>query len=191
MDETSLKIVDTAMHLFMKLGYASTTTKEIAKAAGVNECTIFRKFKGKKDIVMQAMRMDKWNPDLRIEDFMGCQWELETDLVHFSTVYMKKVTPEFVKISIGLRTPELFECTADGIMRVPQVFLHGVKKYFEQMVQRKKLNETVDTEHLAMMFLTINFGFVFLKASFGNKLTTITEEEYIRKSVQMFINGIE
>ena len=44
MDETSQKIIDAAMTLIRDQGYVATTTKDIARAAGVNECTLFRKF---------------------------------------------------------------------------------------------------------------------------------------------------
>ena len=49
MDGTSQKIIDAAMTLVRDKGYVATTTKEIAKVAGVNECTLFRKFESKKD----------------------------------------------------------------------------------------------------------------------------------------------
>ena len=52
MDETSQRIIDATMMLVRDKGYVATTTKAIAKAAGVNECTLFRKFKNKKDIVL-------------------------------------------------------------------------------------------------------------------------------------------
>ena len=48
-DETQKKILNATMLLIMENGYTATTTKDIAKKAGVNECTIFRKFKGKKE----------------------------------------------------------------------------------------------------------------------------------------------
>lgn len=54
MDDTSQKIVDAAMALIRDKGYVATTTKEIARLAGVNECTLFRKFENKKDIVLQG-----------------------------------------------------------------------------------------------------------------------------------------
>ena len=60
MDETSQKIIDAAMILVRDRGYVATTTKEIAKAAGVNECTLFRKFKNKKDIVLQGVSQAQW-----------------------------------------------------------------------------------------------------------------------------------
>ena len=44
MDETSQKIIDAAMILVRDKGYVATTTKEIARLAGLTECTLFRKF---------------------------------------------------------------------------------------------------------------------------------------------------
>ena len=50
--------------------------------------------------------------------------------------------------------------------------------------------KSTDFEGLAMTFLSMNFGFVFLKGSFGNKLTELEQEQYIQESVRIFINGI-
>lgn len=189
-DETREKIIDAAMHLIMERGYSLTTTKDIASKAGINECTIFRKFKGKKDIILSAIKLPEWNPDLKKEDFAAYTGDLETDLIAFSFTYMEKVTDKMVKISIGLRTPELFEDTADGILSIPTVFKESLAEYFDTMQRLGTMKES-DSEALAMAFLSMNLGFVFLKASFGNQLATITKENYIRASVHVFVNGIK
>lgn len=41
-----------------------------------------------------------------------------------------------------------------------------------------------------MMFLSLNFGFVFFKASFGGGLTEMEADEYIVKMVDAFIHGV-
>lgn len=189
MEETSQRIIDAAMELIMERGYSSTTTKDIAERANVNECTIFRKFSGKKELVLQAMKQSRWHPDLRPEDFGERTWNMEEDLVRFSSIYMTKVTPEFVKLSIGLRTPELAKDTADGIMAVPQTFKDGLSEYFRKMHQRGILKRD-DVETLSMMFLSLNFGFIFFKASFGERLTSLAGEEYVRSMTAAFVNGI-
>ena len=43
-DETQIKIMDATMTLIIEKGYSGATTKEIARLAGVNESTIFRRF---------------------------------------------------------------------------------------------------------------------------------------------------
>ena len=77
MDETSQKIIDAAMALVRDKGYVATTTKEIAKAAGVNECTLFRKFESKKDIVIQGANQTGWRADIAPEIFEKITWELD------------------------------------------------------------------------------------------------------------------
>ena len=43
---------------------------------------------------------------------------------------------------------------------------------------------------MAVQFLAMNFGFVFFKASFGDRLTATEQEDYIRGSVERFVGGI-
>jgi len=92
LDCTKLKIINSAMELIKEKGYSLTTTKEIALKAGINECTIFRKFKSKKDIVLEAMKLSKWNTNLSESNFVYTG-DLEKDLIGFLEVYMQKVTP--------------------------------------------------------------------------------------------------
>ena len=49
-NETSRLIMRVALSLFSEKGYYSTTTKEIARVAGVNELTIFRHFGSKANL---------------------------------------------------------------------------------------------------------------------------------------------
>ena len=49
--DASRKILEAAAELFAERGYANTTTRAIAEQAGVNEVTLFRKFKNKRGIL--------------------------------------------------------------------------------------------------------------------------------------------
>lgn len=187
-DTTQRKIIDATMTLIMEKGYSLTTTKDIAKKAGVNECTIFRKLKGKKEIVAAAMTLPEWNPCLKESDFQYCG-ELKQDLCTFAQIYMDKVTPKMVKISIGLRSPDLFEMTKEGIREIPETFKNVLLKYFTEMKKQNKI-QTEEVESLAVAFLAMNFGFVFFKASFGDTLTTLQTKDYIEQSVCHFVDGI-
>ena len=187
-DETQLKIIDATMTLIIDKGYSGATTKEIAKLAGVNESTIFRRFEGKKEIVVAAMDLPQWNPGLSESDFTY-QGDLEEDLTFFSEIYMRKVTPQMVKVSIGLRSAELQGAALPGIMKVPMVFKNVLINYFTQMIADGKMRDC-NVESISLQFLAMNFGFVFLDASFGNKLIGVSKAEYIRNSIQVFVSGI-
>ena len=187
-DETQLKIIDATMTLIIDKGYSGATTKEIAKLAGVNESTIFRRFEGKKEIVIAAMDLPQWNPGLSESDFTY-QGDLEEDLTFFSEIYMRKVTPQMVKVSIGLRSAELQGAALPGIMKVPMVFKNVLINYFTQMIADGKMRDC-NVESISLQYLAMNFGFVFLDASFGNKLIGVSKAEYIRNSIQVFVAGI-
>lgn len=187
-DETQLRIIDATMTLIVDKGYSGATTKDIAKVAGVNESTIFRRFNGKKEIVLAAMELPKWNPGLEESDFVY-EGDLKKDLISFASTYMKKVTPQMVKISIGLRAAELEGVATPGIMKVPLVFKNVLMKYFKQMIASGKMRDC-DVESVSLQFIAMNFGFVFLDSSFGNKLIGVSKKNYIENSVENFVNGI-
>lgn len=187
-DETQLKIMDAAMTLIIDKGYSGATTRDIAKLAGVNESTIFRRFDGKREIVLSAMELPKWNPGLSESDFIY-HGEPEEDLISFSNVYMSKVTPQMVKVSIGLRSAELQGAALPGIMKVPLVFKKVLVNYFTQMIANGKMRDC-NVESISLQFIAMNFGFVFLDASFGDKLVGVSKAEYIRNSIKVFVSGI-
>lgn len=189
MDETGQKIIDAAMSLVRDKGYVATTTKDIAKAAGVNECTLFRKFQNKKEIVLSGVEQEKWRGSLTPEVFQNVQWELVPDLEMFMREYMKRMTPDFVRLSIGLRAPQIYEETAPFIRKVPQAFLAAMVDYFQEMEKRGKLPH-LDFECLAMTIFSSTFGFTFLSASFEKELSKVSSEEYIKQSVATFVRGI-
>ncbi|MDP4146672.1 MAG: TetR/AcrR family transcriptional regulator [Bacillota bacterium] len=189
-EDTQWKIMNATIELIKEKGYSATTTKDIANLAKVNECTIFRKFKSKKEIIISALNEKEWKPNISEDTFGPYTWELEADLKMFASKYLENVTTDFVKLSIGLRAPQIYEDIAPKIMEIPETFKKLVQQYFEKMYEKNRIAET-NFEGLATMFLSMNFGFAFLKASFENKLTEIEKEEYIEKSVHVFISGIQ
>lgn len=190
MDETSQKIIDAAMILVRDRGYVATTTKEIARAAGVNECTLFRKFKNKKDIVLQGVSQAQWRAGVTQDIFKQVTWDLQTDVEMFMRAYMDRMTPDFVNLSIGLRAPQLYEEASPMIMKVPQAFLTSFTDYLKQMYEREKIAQA-DFEALSLTIFSATFGYIFLSASFGDRLSQVEKEDYIKKSAQMFIKGLE
>lgn len=53
-EDTRSKILQAALQLFAKRGYEGTTTKDLAKSAGVAEGTLFRHFHSKKAILIEV-----------------------------------------------------------------------------------------------------------------------------------------
>ena len=149
-----------------------------------------RKFKNKKDIVLQGVNQAEWRANVTPEIFENVQWDLQADIEMFMRAYMDRMTPDFVNLSIGLRAPQLYEETSSLIMKVPQAFLASFTEYLNKMFEMGKIPKA-DFDALALTVFSSTFGYTFLKASFGNELSKVEKDEYIKSSVQMFIKGLE
>jgi AcrR family transcriptional regulator len=56
MTSTRDRILDAAAHVMRTRGFARTTTKEIAKAAGFSEATLYKHFQDKTDLFLAVLR---------------------------------------------------------------------------------------------------------------------------------------
>ena len=135
------------------------------------------------------MAQEKWRANVTPDILENVRWELGPDLEMFMNAYMDRITPDFVKLSIGLRAPQLYEETAAFIMKVPQVFVTSLTEYFRKMEELGRIGH-FDFESLAMTVFSSTFGYTFLSASFGKELAGTERDEYIKNSVKVFMEGI-
>ncbi len=188
-DETKEKIVNATYKLIAEKGYSSTTTKDIANLAGVNEITIFRKFENKKGIIVYALKEMEWFPELKDDIFDKCCWSLEKDLKLFANIYFIHVTKEYAKVVIGLRDPRILPDIKEYMLKLPNSFKDILVKYFRIMYEKKKISYD-QFEILAGLFLSVNFGFIFSKVSFDEEFFSINAERFIDESIKIFAKGI-
>ena len=80
-ESTEEKILAAATSLIADQGFQGTTTKDIAREAGVSEMSVFRHFGSKKAILQAIMR--RYSFEYPIENGLREQltWELEHDLL--------------------------------------------------------------------------------------------------------------
>ncbi len=55
-----LRILEAATELFVSQGYRKTSVDEVARAAGVSKGTVYLYFKGKTDLLVFAIGLEKW-----------------------------------------------------------------------------------------------------------------------------------
>ena len=58
--QTRSKILQAAQKLFAKYGYDGTTTRDLAKQAGVAESALYHHFNNKKAILIELATQDGW-----------------------------------------------------------------------------------------------------------------------------------
>ncbi len=81
-DET---VFDAALALLADRGYSGATTRGIAKAAGINEVTLFRRYGDKRRLILAAIRADMQ----RLVIGLTASGDLEADLLRVVDYYAR------------------------------------------------------------------------------------------------------
>jgi AcrR family transcriptional regulator len=105
-DERREQLIETAMNLFARNGFSGTTTREIAKAAGVNEAIIFRFFPHKDDLYAAILerksseaRTDALVEDLQAAATTGDDLRVIRTLVEHIVDHQRR-DPEFLRLML-------------------------------------------------------------------------------------------
>src|SRR2546423_8954964 len=92
------QILRTAVDLFSRKGFAGTTTKEIARAAGVSEAMVFRHFSKKTDIY------DAILSDHECHEGMRFPWESDAELI--DAINRKDDAAVFYRLALNALTKQ-------------------------------------------------------------------------------------
>jgi AcrR family transcriptional regulator len=122
------RVFDAVLQLWVREGYAGTTTRAIAELAGVNEATLFRRYGGKAGVVCAALRARLEQVPLRR---VTATDDLRADLVRVVQAYLETLSEVGAVFPLLLvevpRFPELgpvLEVGWTNIGAVVQVVVH-------------------------------------------------------------------
>jgi len=164
---TRQQLLDAAVSVFSRMGYARATTREIAQTAGVAEGTIYRHFADKRELFREALA--SVNP-MVLDEFLGLaelagQATIRDNLIRFITVLEdieRSVAPlqasmwSDAELAQGL-VPE-GQPAAGG----PGMALKPLAAYLAAEQKLGRIREDVDCEHAAFALFAIAFTSVMM-----------------------------
>ncbi len=128
-------ILRTALKLFVRKGYARTTTADIAAGAGMSKGLIYNYFTSKEQILesLVADRLRAAIPRLTAYDEdVDPRTQLE-ELIH-QWIRLMKTDPNLLRLGLQLHTIDEFRRLADRRGRdLYEIFAAGVTKIFERL----------------------------------------------------------
>lgn len=189
---TDEKIVNATFNILQKEGEKKATTKRIAAEAGVNEITIFRKFKTKSNLIeivkayYLQIFMDKlenifdFNEDDTIEEYLRSNFYELLNLPNEDFNIMKIAMEEVHEI------PE-----KKLIMtRVTDVVINKLEEFFLFQKEKGEVRQDIDARVLAVMCFGMTFQSVVLWNIY-NKDPNIENEQYGKEIRNILFNGIK
>ncbi len=131
------RVLEATKNLLVEHGYRATTTRRIAKNAGVNEVTLFRKYKSKDRLIEAALAEAEVNAHKSFDSVFDRHKDaylqtsirkLGENLIQFTRNERDLMILQFTE---GLRMPSV----ADLLSSIPQKVLTHLTEYFENLIE--------------------------------------------------------
>lgn len=190
-EDTRKRIISAALQLFGQVGYAEATTRRIARAAGVNEVTLFRHFGNKKGLLTACV--EAFN-----ESGFAARFEAELagsypeDILRMARLEMHETAANFEILRLLL-------CDARHIPELREALLAGglgnlarLSVYFQRQIEAGIVRPDLPADVLASAFEGLFSIYVlFEKMLQGAPTYQLPADEVIRPLVDIFVRGTQ
>lgn len=190
MVDTKEKILEAGLTIFSAKGYVGSSTREIAKKAGVAEITLFRHFSSKETLFGEVIKsytflpiLKKLIPNLLDKDYKEALEDIARN-------YLEKLEERKDLIQIMKSKARLYPEKVANIHRayVDEMF-KTMASYFRQLQESKKLREDFDPEMGALAFVGMLFTYFSTREFFQRKDKISDTNKVIKEFVEIFVKG--
>jgi AcrR family transcriptional regulator len=187
------QILEAAREVFLRDGLAASTAS-IAKAAGVSEGSIFKRFPTKEALFRAAMGI----PDVRIDGelaalFDGVEVEVGLERMGLRIIELfRELLPRMMMLwancaSAHLSPAESLRCLEGG-QPMPLSLLRTVSHQLEQQQRKRRLRD-LDPEIMARVFLGSMHNYVFFEVAGIHVRQPLAAPSFVRGVVDLLVNG--
>ncbi|GGD60837.1 TetR/AcrR family transcriptional regulator [Paenibacillus nasutitermitis] len=187
---TGEKILLATINLMAEKGYDSTTTKEIALSAGVNEVTLFRHFGTKEKLLEAAFNRFHYGNEMTKLFYEGLKGNLHEDLLTLSRTYHNIMNRNKKLLSISLKgSSTLPDAVLQEASSNPEQLKNLLTEYLTTMSSQGKV-VTSNPEIQALSFMWMNFGAFISSLNRKEAVSEETLNEFIEESVRLFAKAL-
>jgi AcrR family transcriptional regulator len=187
--ETNKKILEAGLALFSTKGYLGTTTREIAKKAGVAEVTLFRHFSSKERLFEEIVNTYTFLPALK--DLLPSLNKLEyrEALEEIARRFLDRLGERRGMIQIMYSEVHRYPTKVVKIHRtfVDEIF-KTLASYFREMQRLKELR-SFHPEIAAMAFIGMFFAFFTAREFLWREESGSDTQQVIKEFAEIFMKG--
>lgn len=188
-ETTNLNIQTAAFKLFTKQGYAATSMRQIASAAGISLGSIYNHFNSKEEIFLDIIRTR--HPFLTL--LPAIRDVEEDDLVTFIGSAVKKVIelynehPEF----INLYMIEITEFKGEHAKVLVNQLAPEFQKFAVKLRSFHNITDQISDLMLVRLFISVVFGFILSELLLKNVTLNEITEHSMDALVSILVDGIQ
>jgi AcrR family transcriptional regulator len=187
---TEDKILDATIMLLDQVGWKGATTKRIASEAGVNEVTVFRKFKNKEALLKAAKErsantfLEELDSLFDIDDSCDVDVYLMTIWKNASQMIDKRIN----LIRISMEEVRGIPLEEKVLPKISDMISHHLVEYFQKQIKRGVIRN-IDPEVAGLTIFSIVFQMNVMWKIYEQKQEK-DQEQYMKNFLEIFLNGI-
>jgi AcrR family transcriptional regulator len=190
MENTEDRILNATIKILDREGWEGATTKRIAAEAGVNEVTLFRKFKTKQLLLEAAKNrcaknfLKELELILKIDDKIDIRTNMENIWINSSKMIDKRTN--LIRISMEEVRGVPFE---DRVLpKISKIVLDTLSNYFKNQID-KGFMRNIDPDVAALNIFSIVFQMNVMWKIYGQN-PPVEDERCMENFLDIFMKGI-
>lgn len=190
MENTEDRILNATIKILDREGWEGATTKRIAAEAGVNEVTLFRKFKTKQLLLEAAKNrcaknfLKELELILKIDDKIDIRTNMENIWINSSKMIDKRTN--LIRISMEEVRGVPFE---DRVLpKISKIVLDNLSNYFKNQID-KGFMRNIDPDVAALNIFSIVFQMNVMWKIYGQN-PPVEDERCMENFLDIFMKGI-
>ena len=176
-ESTEEKIIAATFDILQREGVQRATTKRIASEAGVNEVTIFRKFKTKKNLIETTQ--EKYMKKLLGKLERNFRFKEDEDVEEYlkSSYYgiLKFTEDDFNLIKIAMRENINLSEKTMLISMITDTIINKLDEFFKLQIQ-KKIIKNINSRAISIMCFSLIFQSLVLWQIYGIEPLRLVED---------------
>lgn len=181
--ETRERIMGIALKLFSEQGYYSTTTKEIAEKAGLNEITLFRHFGSKENLFQETTEQYVHSIDIKGEIKRLIKQDFEESMIEISRDYLDFCfkNKQIYKIQMRLKDDESHFVR----LKLSREFVSELEIYFQHLVEDGTVQG--DPHVMAVTLIDAILGAFTVHVLTNNTFSSVSIEDLVLEHTKQFV----
>ncbi|MBW4463970.1 MAG: TetR/AcrR family transcriptional regulator [Pegethrix bostrychoides GSE-TBD4-15B] len=190
---TRQRLIQAALELFVAQGVSSTTTRQIAAAAEVNEVTLFRQFGNKYGLLLAVIQESTPFTHLgeALSQRLTSASHFDQALMAYASLYLRSLeqVPELIRSLIGEANqfpPENREALGARLTEATQV----LTRYLAQVIEQTALSPMLPPEKLASLLNGLLLGYAAIEFTSEFHQLWQDREDFLQGLVQLFLSAV-
>ncbi len=186
--ETRQRIIDAAVEIGSKVGYARATTKAIAEAAGVNEITLFRHFGNKENLFAAAIEQ-YGGPALATAIELQLSGDYRQDLMIMGNFFFGILLERREMLRLLLCESSHIPEVRTVLARNPRELRKMLTRYLQSQIEKGAI-KAAHPGAMAQAFLGMFFAYAISLSVLDEPIEpVISNSELVSQFVDIFITG--